>query len=296
MPEGVVVLLEAIEVEERDAAPLGRRRLVGGVLEVAHQGAPVGQGGQAVGERLVAARAQQVEVLAKEHAAAGAGDEQRGRGQQRGGEVDGRELADDEHRERDGGEPGGERQRAAGDLLDRPARGALPRGTRDQHGAQGPQRVDPGARDVGADRRLVAEGRVGHDVRQLPEAEEQPRAVHAPAVEAEGHDDERELQDVADRIGEVEGDVDRVALGDPRQRGKDERGDDRCRGQAAHRAVEPLRGADRAQAGAQQEQQAGVHGEIAAEVQAVGDARVGRVLGGCRYHRVTRVRPTRRAG
>ena len=154
----------------------------------------------------------------------------------------------------------------------------LPRGGRGQHGAQGPQRVDPRARDVGADGRLVAEGRVGDDVGQLPEAEQQPRAVHAPAVEAEGHDDERELQDVADRIGEVEGDVDRVALGDPGQRGEDERGDDRGGGQAAHRAVEPLRGADRAQARAQQQQQAGVDRDVAAEVQAVGDARVGRVL------------------
>ena len=122
--EGVVVLLEAVEVEEREAAPVGGRRLVGGVLEVAHQGAAVGQAGEAVGERLVAARAQQVEVLAEEHAAAGAGDEQRGGGQQRGGEVDGRELADDEHGERDGGEARGQRQRAAGDLLDRPARDA----------------------------------------------------------------------------------------------------------------------------------------------------------------------------
>ena len=192
--------------------------------------------------------------------------------------MDGGELADDEHGERDGGEARGERQRAARDLLDRPARGALPRGARDEHGAEGPQRVDPRARDVGADRRLVAEGRVGHDVGQLPEAEQQPRAVHAPAVEAEGHDDEGELQDVADRVGEVEGDVDRVALGDSRQRREDERGDDRCGGQAAHGAVEPLRGADRAQAGAQQEQQPGVHREIAAEVEAIGDTGVGRVL------------------
>ena len=63
-----------------------------------------------------------MEVLAEEHAAAGAGDEQRGGGQQRRGEVHGRELADDEDGERDGGEARGERQRAAGDLLDRPAR------------------------------------------------------------------------------------------------------------------------------------------------------------------------------
>ena len=89
---------------------------------------------------------------------------------------------------------------------------------------EGPQRVDPRARDVGADGRLIAEGRVGDDVGELPEAQQQPRAVDAPAVQAEGHDDERELQDVAHRIGEVEGDVDRVALGDAGQRGEDERG------------------------------------------------------------------------
>ena len=80
----------------------------------------------------------------------------------------------------------------------------------------GPQRVDPRAGDVGAHGRLVAERRVGDDVGELPEAEQQPRAVHAPAVEPEGHDDQREQQDVADRIGEVEGDVDRAALGDAR--------------------------------------------------------------------------------
>ena len=91
---------------------------VGGVLEVAHERAAVGQPGEAVGQRLVAARAQQAEVLAEEHAAAGAGDEQRRGGQQRGGEVHGRELADDEHGERDGGEGRGQRQRAAGDLVD----------------------------------------------------------------------------------------------------------------------------------------------------------------------------------
>jgi hypothetical protein len=278
MAEGVVVLLEAVEVEEREGAPVGGRRLLRRVLEVAHQRAAVGQAGEAVGERLVAARTQEAEVLAEEHAAARAGDEQRPGGQQRRGEVHGGELADHEDGEGDGREGGGQRQRPAGDLLDPPARRGLPRGERRQRRPQGPQRVDPRPRDVGAHGRLVAEHRVGDDVGELPEPEQQPRAVRAPAVEAEGHHDERDQQDVADRVGEVEGDVDRVALGDPRQRGEHERGHHRGGGQAAHRAVKPLRGPDRAQARAQQHQQPGVDGDVAAEVQAVGDARVGRVV------------------
>ena len=256
--EGVVVLLEAVEVEEREGAPVGGRRLVGGVLQVAHQGAAVGQAGEAVGQRLAPAGAQQAQVLAEEHAAAGAGDEQRPGGQQRGGQVHGGELADDEHRERDGGEGGGQGQRAPGDLLDVAPRRGLPRGGRGQRRAQGPQRVDPRARDVGPEGRLVAEDRVGDDVGELAEAEQQPRAVHAPAVEAEGHDDERDLQDVADRIGQVEGDVDRVALGEPGQGGEDERRHHRGGGQAADHAVQPLGGADRAQARPQEDQHARV--------------------------------------
>ena len=221
---------------------------------------------------------QQAQVLAEEHAAAGAGDEQRRGGQHRRGEVHGRELTDDEDGKRDAGEARGQGQCAPGDLVERPARHELPCGGRGERGPEGPERVDPGPGDVAAHRRLVAERRVGDDVGELPEPEQKPRAVHAPAIEPEGHHDEREQQHVADRIGEIEGDVDRAALGDPGQRREDQRGDDRRGGEAAHGAVEPLRRADGVQALAQQQQQAGVDRDVAAEVQAVGDAGVGRVL------------------
>jgi hypothetical protein len=83
--EGVVVLLEAVEVEERERARLVRRRRPRGVIEVEHQGPAVRQPGEAVGQRFAPAGLQQAQVLAEEQHPARADDQQCGDRQQRRG-------------------------------------------------------------------------------------------------------------------------------------------------------------------------------------------------------------------
>jgi hypothetical protein len=141
--EGVVVLLEAVEVEEDERAPVGGGRAGGGLLEVLQERAAIREPAEVVGERLVAAGAQQAQVLAEEHGAARARDEQGGGGEQRGGGVDLAELADDEHGEGDGGEAGGQRQCVAAAVRARAPRGGLPRRGGREGDAERPERVDP---------------------------------------------------------------------------------------------------------------------------------------------------------
>jgi hypothetical protein len=73
--EAVVVLLEAVEVEEGER---GVRRLGHDDVEVAHERAPVGQPAQAVGHRLLAGAGEQAHVLGEREAGTRDAEEQGG--------------------------------------------------------------------------------------------------------------------------------------------------------------------------------------------------------------------------
>ena len=81
MAERVVVVLEAVEVEEDQRVRTAGR---GGALEVVDERAAVGELGQLVGERLVAGGPQEPEVLGEHQDRAGDPGEQRAGGEHHG--------------------------------------------------------------------------------------------------------------------------------------------------------------------------------------------------------------------
>ena len=136
--EGVVVLLEAVEVEEREACAgrrpspasaassrsrISARRLASPVRPSVSDSWRLARSRRRFSRKSMPPRAPATSSAAVASSAAA--------------EVHGRELTDDEHGERDGGEARGQGQRAAGDLLDRPARHELPRGGRGERGPRG---------------------------------------------------------------------------------------------------------------------------------------------------------------
>ena len=199
--EGVVVGLEAVEVEEHEhgGGAAGERR-----LEVDHQLAPVPDPGQRVGLGLDARGGEEVELVAERDAHPGDhGQDRRGR-QDDGGRVQALELAVDEDRERDHAEDG--RHSEQPDALEPDGAeltGGLPGRRGEQEHRERPARVE--------DRHLVrdpADRLV--EVRAVREREHggaaddaEPRAVEAPAGEREHGDDEPEQKSVGERIRDV---------------------------------------------------------------------------------------------
>ena len=159
--EGVVVGLEAVEVEEREQhGPLGRG--VGGQpLEVGEQRAPVAEAGQGVGRGLDLARAERAQVLAEGQREAQHGGRDGGGGEPQRDLVQPVVVVVDEQAERDQRERGGHDEHAAA----QPARveplGGAAGGDRDEHIGGGPARVEQRVLAVGADRHLVQVDRVG---------------------------------------------------------------------------------------------------------------------------------------
>ena len=66
MAEGVVVLLEAVEIEEREQQRLVRSRRGESRIQIVQQGAAVAQARERIRERFLAAGGQQQRVLARQ--------------------------------------------------------------------------------------------------------------------------------------------------------------------------------------------------------------------------------------
>ena len=274
--EDVVVVLEAVEVEQRDRAlDVG----VEAVLEVAHQAAAVAEAGQRVGQRLAGRLGRHPGVVAEGQ------DHAQDRAEQRGGrEHDGEvvevldQVAVHEHPQAGERRRGGHDHRAqASGVGHRALARRHPRGPAEQEGRGGPQRVEQRAVDVGAERGLVEEQSVGDRDRDEARADHGPRAAGAPAGEAEhaGHD--REQEQVADRVGDV-GQQQRAGL----RRGADQRLEQEHGGEAGGRergddAVEPQPRARAAQAGAHHQHDRQVARGIERQLEPVAQARPGRV-------------------
>ena len=275
MPERVVVGLEAVEVEEQQRAGV----LVGvdqGVLEVGHQPAPVGQPAEPVGERLLVAAPQQLQVLAEREAAARHRGEQPGGGEHAGqrrqlGHPAVEQQADREQREAGGDEdahpvaadPAAAARLPGGDAHDDDGR--RPGGAEDRAG-----RVDAGALEVGVER-------VGDRGQQQAERDEAPGAARAPPGDRQRDPDRGQQQQVADRIGEVGRHGGRVPAGDLQDRPEQQGGGERGERQTADRAVQPQRGPHRPQARPQQQHETGVEEGVGGQVGGVGPVGVRRL-------------------
>ena len=192
-------------------------------------------------------------------------------------------LVVDEQPERDQREDGGEdehareRHAAAGLHGAEPAPGGVGEQQRRGRPHRGEERVLP----VGAEGDLARVDDVGDRLGGEREREQRPAEAGAPAGQRQQRDDEREQDEVEQRIGEVGGDLEPVAggVGEHRVEG-DRRGERRDRGRADG-GVEPHRRVHRAaQAQAQHEHDAGADRDVGAEPERVGDRRVGRQLRG----------------
>ena len=279
---GVVVVLEPVEVEERQhGAPSWPG--VGHAVEIAREGAAVAQAGERVGQRLLAAGHQHPGVLAQRQHEAGQDGEQRGGGQDDGERVQRAQRGEDEDAQAERGEgdrEGGEAHRAA--ILDRDrAAHRLPGGGREQHQARGPAPVEGARVDVG----LVGDGDqvvgVGHPEEHDAQAEHGPGAIGAPATQGERGDDHGQQDEVAHRVGEVGRDTERVAADGVQHGLQDDRGAHGARGERGGQPVDPQRPWGALDARAQQQAQPGEDERVEGQVAGVGDRRDGddRVVG-----------------
>ena len=239
MAERVVVALEPVEVE--DDQDEGRAIRVGaGTLEVGQQLAAVAEPGERIRNGQLTALGQDQRVLAEGQGGADE-DGEDGCGREADHERALRlEVVVDEEREaHQAGDRRGREQRTAGEVDVGRTAGRLPGGERDQERGRRPEGVHHHPFDVGADRGLVQVDGVGHGRRHQPGADRDPGAVRPPAKQREDCDDEREENDVRERIGEGRGD-DRQASSGGLEHEADEQGrPDRRRRKRRGDAVEP---------------------------------------------------------
>ena len=114
--EGVVVVLEPVEVEEHEPQRLGLVGVLDVLLEVDHQAAAVREAGEDVGDRLVAGRGQDPVVVDEGERPCARPRDHRDAGQHERDHVQALEVVEDEQRDR--AEPEQHRQDERGDALE----------------------------------------------------------------------------------------------------------------------------------------------------------------------------------
>jgi hypothetical protein len=280
MPEGVVVALEAVQVEDDQHARLRALAVAKRPVEIVDEAAAVAELGERVGDGLLADLLQDQPVLAERQPRSHHDDEQRGRGEDERQGIEPVEVVVDQHadggqaRQRSGREPG-----PGGDRLAPRWRGRLPRGPGDEKQRRRPKGVERCPGHVLAHRLLeekdgIRDGRAGQ-----PGADEEPEAPRPPAGEGEHADDERQKEHVADRVGEVRHDRRRRALGV----GEDELHQHRCAdgrgGEGGRDAVQPETPVEVGDVPPDEQQQPYVEEREEGEVEGVRCRRERRVVG-----------------
>ena len=183
-----------------------------------------------------------------------------------------------EQQQRGRAQPGGERhgeEAAVGEHVAVQLARLLPRGGADEHHARGPGRVEHAADLVAPARDAVEVDRVGHAEQHEAADERRPRAPRAQAEHAEQAGDEPQQQQVAGRVGEVGGDGQRVAAGGVEHGAVDERAGDGGEAERDDQPVDPQHPRQPPGAAAREQQQARKAARVEAEVERVGEGRVG---------------------
>ena len=208
MAVDVVVGLEAVEIEDREAGGALRGRLRGHALELARQRPAVAEPGERVGGGLLAAGGEHPAVVAVgDHEPHEHGHET-GAGEREREHVGGVEVVVDQQAERRDREDDREQ-----DLAPLPGRPGPQRGRRrpgavgQQQHRGGPAGVVDHALLVGADRDAVEVEAVRDGEHRQPAGDPAPRARPAPAGHRQHPDDEPEHHHVRDRIAQVGGDA-----------------------------------------------------------------------------------------
>ena len=236
--EGVVIGLEAVEVEQREQhEPVG----VGDVaVHVAHQRAPVAEPGEGIRQRLVTARREHGEVLGEGDAQAQDHGHHRRGGEREGDGVDAVKMVVHQHGQAGRADDRGDReQRPALDARTGRADGGLPGSQRQQREGDRPAGVEERFLDVGAVRRLVQVDRVDDRERDQAGGDQGPRTARPPAAQADHADHEGEQQ----RVAEGEGEVRQHGAGRPaglgEHHGEHERASDSGDAECPDQTVEP---------------------------------------------------------
>ncbi len=281
VPEGVVDLLEAVQVDEQERERPCRRIGVGllleEVLEQLQHRAAIGETGQLVGDRLhppvLGERAQSHE---RHRAAQSGGDDRGGRESER----DVTEVAQRAHRQDRhgaGGREAGEDEARLG-VATEPlgAGGAHPhRGGDEQDRGRPCDRVEQAADLRGADRVLEQVEGVADDVQRQARREHQPRRLATAREHRRPADHERQQQGVPDRVGEVRGGSERAQPGVLHHVVERERRADRGGADAGDGTVEPGVEREPAHLASHQHHQRDVGERVEAEVERVGQGWVG---------------------
>ena len=273
MAEDVVVALEAVEVVEDE----GVRRAVLGVqrvLEVAHQPPPVAEAGERIGQRLAPRVGKHREVREERHPEAPDDGEQRRPRQRDREQVQAREVVGDQQRQAQQREQRRDDEHAP--ALERPrahVAGRHPGGPGEQERRRRPARLEDRARLPGA-------GGVAPEVDPVADAEDDeaegqraPGATGLPAGERDAAGDHAEQDEVAERVGEVGRNLDRLAAGALQDALEDDGGGERGDGQGGKRAVDPEARVEAGDPGAQQHRDRDVDDRVVAEPQDVRDRR-----------------------
>ena len=273
MPEAVVVLLEAVEVEDHERDRLLGAGCGGRLLQVVDQSASVPQSRKGVGQCLSAARVEQLDVLAERDGHSNDHSGQCRHRQPQRQHVLGLDRVVPEQRQTGHGERRGHQQHAPALEPDRLGlRRALPCRTADQQRGRGPQGRDQRGVDGLPGGDVVQEPAVDDRARHERRADQQERAAGPPAGEAEHRHDEAEQEQVADRVGEIDSDHGAVPAAS-HDRAKDERRGDRRCGECAHHPVEPQARAELPHPLAYEQHDRDVTGGIEGQPQPVADTR-----------------------
>ncbi len=213
MAEGVVVVLEAVEVEQGERDRRLGDRLREGLVERAGQCAAVAEAGERVGQGLAARGVQHADVLAERQRQADHHEDQRRGGERDGQRVEVAHRAVDQQLERDatGDQRRGEQAQAVRGCATTAQRRSLPGGDGDQEEPGPPAGVEPAAGLVGALRGAHEVHRVREPEHQDAAGEQHPGAVQPPAGTGEGADAHGQQEEVGDRIGKARSDRQRGA-------------------------------------------------------------------------------------
>ena len=242
MAEGVVVVLEAVEVEQHEHDRAGVVGVGHELGELAQERAAVAEPGQRVGQRLVARGAQHRDVLAEGQHQPRHDRDQRQRAQPHRDRVHVSQAAVDQHRQADRAEPERHGDEAQPVGHRGPSHhGRLPGGERDQEQAERPADVVPGGRGQRARDGLDEVEGVGDPEHADAGAQRHPRAVEPPARARERADDHADQQQVGERVGERRRHHHRLARHVVEHGLEDHGGADRGDRERGDRAVGPQR-------------------------------------------------------
>ena len=274
--EAVVVGLEAVQVVEHEN-PARRLRRGEQRIEIGEESSPVPEAGQCIGEGEGGRRRGDAGVLAEGQHRPRDNRQHRRRRERNADRISMLDVAVDEHRDRD--RSADERRRGERAVFEDelpPPTPRQPGGDREKQERCRPESVEEGSRHVAPDRGLVEVCAVGDRRQRQGDGDQRPISAGAPAGEPEHAGEERQQDDVAKRVGEVDRVGEQLAVGLVQDHVEQDRRSDRGDRQRRHQAVKPDAAVEAREPGANEERETDVCRRVEAEVEDIAPGREGR--------------------